>query len=110
MARCQSYVLLHYFSKSLFYMPFQLSVNSLLVAETNSSRMFSILNVISLRDANLSSLQACDSEEDGLFAFDMHSDGSGQRYPYFYSSTPEILRVSLNEQTKCTVFTIFADT
>ena len=24
-------------------------------------------------------LQSCDSEEDGLFAFDMHSDGEGQR-------------------------------
>lgn len=24
--------------------------------------------------------QACDSEEDGLFAFDLHSDGDGQRY------------------------------
>ncbi|GFQ03596.1 3-oxoacyl-[acyl-carrier-protein] synthase 3 a chloroplastic [Phtheirospermum japonicum] len=25
-------------------------------------------------------VQACDSEEDGLFAFDMHSDGDGQRH------------------------------
>lgn len=25
-------------------------------------------------------LQACDSDEDGLFSFDMHSDGEGQRY------------------------------
>ncbi|CAA0837303.1 3-oxoacyl- [Striga hermonthica] len=25
-------------------------------------------------------VQACDSEEDGLFAFDMHSDGEGQRH------------------------------
>lgn len=25
-------------------------------------------------------LQSCESEEDGLFAFDMHSDGEGQRY------------------------------
>ncbi|XP_042003532.1 3-oxoacyl-[acyl-carrier-protein] synthase 3 A, chloroplastic-like [Salvia splendens] len=25
-------------------------------------------------------LQSCDSEEDGLFAFDMHSDGEGQRH------------------------------
>lgn len=24
-------------------------------------------------------LQACDSEEDGLFGFDLHSDGDGQR-------------------------------
>lgn len=25
-------------------------------------------------------LQACDSEEDGLFGFDLHSDGDGQRH------------------------------
>lgn len=25
-------------------------------------------------------MQACDSEEDGLFGFDLHSDGDGQRY------------------------------
>jgi hypothetical protein len=25
-------------------------------------------------------LQACNSEEDGLFAFDVHSDGSGLKY------------------------------
>lgn len=26
--------------------------------------------------------QACDSEEDGLFAFDLHSDGDGLRYAF----------------------------
>lgn len=25
-------------------------------------------------------LQACNSEEDGLFGFDLHSNGDGQRY------------------------------
>lgn len=30
-------------------------------------------------------LQACDSEEDGLFSFDVHSDGEGRRYVLFIS-------------------------
>lgn len=25
-------------------------------------------------------MKACDGEEDGIFGFDMHSDGDGQRY------------------------------
>lgn len=25
-------------------------------------------------------IQACNSEEDGLFGFDLHSDGGGQRF------------------------------
>lgn len=25
-------------------------------------------------------IQACDNEEDGLFGFDLHSDGDGQRF------------------------------
>ncbi|KAL2232819.1 3-oxoacyl-[acyl-carrier-protein] synthase 3 A, chloroplastic [Sesamum indicum] len=35
-------------------------------------------------------VQACDSEEDGLFAFDLHSDGEGQRH----------LRATMNENEK----------
>lgn len=44
-------------------------------------------------------MQACDIEEDGLFAFDLHSDGDGQRY--FFVSLVVVsfgdLRQSLNE-------------
>ncbi|KAK4404572.1 3-oxoacyl-[acyl-carrier-protein] synthase 3 A, chloroplastic [Sesamum angolense] len=35
-------------------------------------------------------VQACDSEEDGLFAFDLHSDGEGQRH----------LKATMNENEK----------
>ncbi|KAK4583709.1 hypothetical protein RGQ29_021722 [Quercus rubra] len=32
-------------------------------------------------------VQACDSEEDGLFGFDLHSDGEGQRYTFHKAIT-----------------------
>lgn len=33
-------------------------------------------------ESNFILFQACDSEDDGLFGFDLHSDGDGQRYVF----------------------------
>lgn len=32
-------------------------------------------------------MQACDGDDDGLFSFDVHSDGEGGRYAFFMSIT-----------------------
>lgn len=50
-------------------------LNSLLYL---SSVQFTVL--VSFVFLEMPWLQACDLEEDGLFSFDLHSDGDGRRY------------------------------
>lgn len=56
-------------------------------------------------------VQACDIEDDGLFSFDVHSDGDGRRYLESHSiSWPlniHLLVFSLKNQHKR--FSVFAD-
>lgn len=37
---------------------------------------------------NIMLLQACDSEDDGLISFDVHSDGEGGRYVFPHTQPP----------------------
>lgn len=53
-------------------------------------------------------MQACDSEEDGLFGFDLHSDGDGQRHVIIMFLTKKSF-TSFYEECDQTLTSLYAD-